>query len=65
MRNFLVTLVALTLGVAALPALAGGWSFDLPRMEFPAPAPAGADTSRDCTLSLLPAAPQGCAPAGK
>ncbi len=67
MKTFHVTLAALTFGVAALPALAGGISFDLPRLDFPATATAtaGADTSRDCTLPLLPAAPQTCAPAGK
>lgn len=71
MKAVLVTLAALTLGLAALPALAGDWAFDLPRLEFPAPAigpaptTAGVDTSRDCTLSILPAAPEPCAPAGK
>lgn len=67
MKTFHLTLAALALGVAALPALAGGISFDLPRLDFPAPAPAtsGADASRDCTLPLLPAAPDTCAPAGK
>jgi hypothetical protein len=67
MKAFHVTLAALTLGLAALPALAGDFAFDLPRLEFPTPAPAtaGADASRDCALSLLPAAPETCAPAGK
>lgn len=65
MKAFLVTLAALTPGLFAVPALAGGISFDLPRLEFPAPATAGADTSRDCTRSLLPGAPETCAPAGK
>jgi hypothetical protein len=69
MKTFHLTLAALALGLAALPALAGGISFDLPRLDFPAPAPApataGADASRDCTLPLLPAAPETCAPAGK
>ncbi|WP_413872693.1 hypothetical protein [Albidovulum sp.] len=69
MRAFHVTLAAPTLGLAALPALAGDFAFDLPRLEFPAPTPApataGADASRDCALSLLPAAPETCAPAGK
>ncbi|WP_413864255.1 hypothetical protein [Albidovulum sp.] len=67
MTSFRAPIVALCMSLAALPAAAGGISFDLPRLEFPAPAPAtsGADASRDCTLPLLPAAPDTCAPAGK
>lgn len=58
---FLAAAIAAPLAVAALPAAAGGIPFDLPRLDFPAP---GADTSRDCTLLLVPQAPDACAPAG-
>lgn len=30
------TSVAILLGLAALPAAAGGFSFDIPRLDFPA-----------------------------
>ncbi|WP_291338158.1 hypothetical protein [Albidovulum sp.] len=54
MTSFRAPIVALCMSLAALPAAAGGISFDLPRLEFPA---SGADASRDCTLPLLPGAP--------
>ncbi|MFN6952172.1 MAG: hypothetical protein ACK4NE_06225 [Albidovulum sp.] len=53
--------LALCLCLAAVPAAAGGISFDLPRLTFPAPQ---ADTSRDCTPPLLPGAAQPCARSG-
>ena len=34
-----------TLLLGATPTLAGGFSFDLPRLDFPAPRP---ETTRDC-----------------
>lgn len=61
MTTLRTPIVALCLGLAALPASAGGFSLDLPRLDFPAP---GADTSRDCTLPLLSAAPHPCAAPG-
>ena len=54
-------LVAFWLGLAALPAAAVGIPLDLPRLDFPAP---GTDTSRDCTLPLLPGAPHPCPGSG-
>ncbi len=67
MKTALATLAALGLGLAALPALAGGIAPDLPRLEFPAPVAApgttGADATRGCTLPLLPGAPAACASA--
>mgnify|MGYP001187260130 CR=1 FL=1 len=61
MTSFRAPIVALCMSLAALPAAAGGISFDLPRLEFPA---SGADASRDCTLPLLPGAPHPCAASG-
>lgn len=61
MKTFRTPIVALCLSLAALPAAAGGISFDLPRLDFPAP---GTDTSRDCPLPLLPGAPHPCAASG-
>ncbi|OYX44910.1 MAG: hypothetical protein B7Z02_03585 [Rhodobacterales bacterium 32-67-9] len=56
------TFIALAFGLVALPAVAGGISFDLPRLDFPAP---GTDTSRDCTAVTLPGGTQTCAQTGK
>lgn len=61
MKTLRAPIVALCLSLVALPAAAGGISFDLPRLDFPAP---GADTSRDCMLPILPGAPHPCAAAG-
>lgn len=63
MTSARTTLAALAFGLVALPALAGGIAIDLPRLDFPAPTTSGADTSRGCTLPLLPGAPATCAPA--
>ena len=62
MTHIRATLIALAFGVAALPALAGGFSFDLPRLDFPAP---GTETSRDCAPVANPGAPLACVPTGK
>ncbi len=51
------TFAALAFGLMALPAMAGGISFDLPRLDFPAPS---TETSRDCGALALPGAPQPC-----
>ncbi|SPH16689.1 hypothetical protein DEA8626_00200 [Defluviimonas aquaemixtae] len=45
MEHLRTAIFALALGLLAAPALAGGVSFDLPRLDFPAPAP---ETTRDC-----------------
>lgn len=58
------TLATLALGLAAIPAVANGMSFDLPRLAFPGTATTGSDSSRDCTAAPLPGAPLTCAPAG-
>ena len=58
MNRIRVILTAVSLGIVALPAAAGGISFDLPRLEFPAP---GTETSRDCVAPLLPGSPAACA----
>lgn len=67
MKTPLATLAALSLALAAPPALAGGFAPELPRLDFPAPVAApgttGADATRGCTLPLLPGAPAACAPA--
>ncbi len=44
--RFAVALSTLLLG--ATPTLAGGFSFDLPRLDFPAPRP---ETTRDCQMT--------------
>lgn len=65
MKPALAVLAALSLSLSALPALAGGFAPDLPRLDFPAPVadPGTADATRGCTLPLLPGAPAACAPA--
>ena len=45
----------LVASLAALPVFAGGFSFDLPRLEFPAPS---ADATKGCNIATQP----GCAP---
>lgn len=57
MNRIRAILTAASLGLVALPAAASGISFDLPRLNFPA---SGTETSRDCTLPVLPAGPVAC-----
>ncbi|WP_284164096.1 hypothetical protein [Frigidibacter sp. SD6-1] len=47
--------VAILLGLAALPAAAGGFSFDIPRLDFPT----DAGVTRGCTGPATQ--PVGCA----
>jgi hypothetical protein len=49
MTRIRMSLTALAFGLVAMPALAGGIAFDLPRLDFPAPTP---DATRACTLSM-------------
>lgn len=48
------TLLAIALAIPSLPASAGGITFDLPHLTFPAPQP---DVTRDCaaTATCIPA----------
>lgn len=62
MAHIKATFIALVFGLVAAPAIAGSFSFDLPRLDFPAP---GTDTSRDCTAVVLPGGTQTCAQTGK
>lgn len=62
MTHIRTALTALAFGLAALPALAVGNSFDLPRLEFPAP---GTETSRDCATVAVPGAPLAFVPTDK
>ncbi len=64
MKHIRATLAALAFGLAALPALAGSFAIDLPRLDFPGPVTTGTDGTRACTLPLLPGAPGGCVQAG-
>ena len=57
MRSLLLSPL-LALAVAA-PAWAGGVAFDLPRLAFPAPAPA----TQGCAAPVGPATP--CTPVGR
>lgn len=62
MTHSRATLTALAFGLVALPALAGGISFDLPRLDFPAPE---TETSRDCVTVAVPGGTLSCAPSDK
>ena len=57
MKRISLSLAAATAILAAAPALAGGFSLDLPHLTFPAPQP---DASRDCgtAATVAPACAQ-------
>jgi hypothetical protein len=61
MTRIRLVLIAATMAMSAataLPATAGGLSFDLPRLQFPAP---GTGTTRACTPVATPGLPADCA----
>ena len=45
MTSLRTLFLAISLGLTAIPAAAGGITFDLPRLTFPQPQP---DVTRDC-----------------
>ncbi|WP_347312340.1 hypothetical protein [Defluviimonas sp. SAOS-178_SWC] len=59
MTHIRTTLAALAFGLIAIPVTADAMSFDLPRLNFPAP---GTETSRDCTMVAVPGGPNSCTP---
>jgi hypothetical protein len=50
-------IAAAALAFSAFPAMAGGFSFDLPRLDFPAPT---VSTSRGCATHDAPGLPTFC-----
>ncbi|MCB2129634.1 MAG: hypothetical protein KDE03_11270 [Rhodobacteraceae bacterium] len=57
--RLVVIAAAMAMGATtAIPAMAGGLSFDLPRLQFPAPE---TGTTRACTPVATPGHPGDCA----